>query len=101
MYDSEEKMCTLLEEWERQKKVSHLVAVEEAKGIWIVIHETNKEKLINDYFADEPVYLDSVFCRRFWMPKALFLRILEALASYSEYFQQMVNTTGKQELSPL
>ena len=63
--------------------------------------EQAHERLFRDYFADEPVYNEQHFRRRFRMRKHLFLRIVDALSNHSEYFQLMYDATGKRGLTPL
>ncbi|XP_039141193.1 uncharacterized protein LOC120278465 [Dioscorea cayenensis subsp. rotundata] len=101
MDDSEKKMCVLLQEWERWKKNESTSGLRRSRRHLNRDREARHEKLFNDYFADEPVYPGNVFRRRFRMRKALFLRIVEALANHSEYFQLRVDATGKRGLSPL
>ncbi|KAH9088268.1 hypothetical protein LEN26_019556 [Aphanomyces euteiches] len=64
-------------------------------------HASGHDNLIRDYFGDAPVYNDSTFQRRFLMPRALFLRVVEAVARYDSYFEQKPDATGKLGLSTL
>ena len=52
-------------------------------------------RLMRHYFADNPVYPESYFRRRFRMSTELFRRITEKLASHERFFQQRRNTAGK------
>jgi len=58
-------------------------------------------QLWNDYFAEVPLYSDAMFCRRFRMRRHVFLRIVDALGSWSSYFTLRKDCTEKQGLSPL
>ncbi|KAJ0548852.1 putative harbinger transposase-derived protein [Helianthus annuus] len=46
------------------------------------------EKLVNDYFSDEPLYNDEIFRRRFRMSRRLFTRIANDLAGLDPFFTQ-------------
>ncbi|KAI5405179.1 Developmentally-regulated G-protein 3 [Lathyrus oleraceus] len=63
--------------------------------------EEGHNRLFNDYFSKNPVYTDVQFRRRFRMHRHVFLRIVDALGNYDEYFQMRVDATGKMGLSPL
>jgi hypothetical protein len=63
--------------------------------------EEAHEQLVNDYFSENPLYPAHIFRRRFRMSRPLFLRIVEALGQWSDYFTQRVDATGRQGLSPL
>ncbi|KAK2353814.1 hypothetical protein QL285_091400 [Trifolium repens] len=64
-------------------------------------HTAANQRLIDDYFANEPTYDDAMFRRRYRMQKHLFLRIVEDLSSSDNYFTQRVDATGKEGISPL
>ncbi|XP_058767609.1 uncharacterized protein LOC131641324 [Vicia villosa] len=69
-----------------------------------VINRNREEghiRLVNNYFSENPVYTDAQFRRRFRMHRHLFLRIVETLGNYDEYFQMRVDAIGKMGLSPL
>jgi hypothetical protein len=59
------------------------------------------QRLVADYFAEEPLYSDAMFRRRFRMRRHVFLRIVDALGSWSPYFTQRVDCTKRPGLSPL
>src|SRR5262249_43485983 len=59
------------------------------------------ERLYRDYFADNPVYTDYNFRRRFRMHRPLFLRILNAVEAYDPFFVQRRNSAGNLGLSSL
>jgi predicted ATP-grasp superfamily ATP-dependent carboligase len=59
------------------------------------------QRLVADYFAEEPQYSDAMFRRRFRMRRHVFLRIVNALGSWSPYFTQRVDCTKRPGLSPL
>jgi hypothetical protein len=63
--------------------------------------EEAHQKLVTDYFSDNPLYPLNVFRRRFRMSRPLFLRIVEALGQWSDYFTQRVDAANQQGLSPL
>ncbi|KAI5424878.1 hypothetical protein KIW84_030890 [Lathyrus oleraceus] len=63
--------------------------------------EEGHNRLFNDYFSENPVYTYVQFRRRFRMHRHVFLRIVDALGNYDEYFQMRVDATGKMGLSPL
>ncbi|XP_021995849.1 uncharacterized protein LOC110893034 [Helianthus annuus] len=46
------------------------------------------EKLVNDYFSDEPLYNADIFRRRFRMSRRLFTRIANDLAGLDLFFTQ-------------
>jgi len=48
--------------------------------------EAAHNRLYQDYFAEDSVYNEHHFRRRFRMRKHLFLHIVEALGNHSEYF---------------
>ncbi|KAJ9540661.1 hypothetical protein OSB04_027167 [Centaurea solstitialis] len=50
--------------------------------------EEGHDKLITDYFSNNPVYNDEDFKRRFRMTRRLFLRIVNDLERELEYFKQ-------------
>ena len=58
-------------------------------------------QLMADYFDENPLYSDTMFCRRFRMRRHIFLRIVNALCVWSSYFTQRVDCTGRLGLSPL
>ncbi|XP_066365180.1 uncharacterized protein [Miscanthus floridulus] len=63
--------------------------------------EEAHKKLVNDYFSENPLYPSNIFRRRFHMSTPLFLRIVEALGQWSNYFTQRVDAVNRQGLSPL
>ncbi|KAI9908624.1 hypothetical protein PsorP6_003069 [Peronosclerospora sorghi] len=52
-------------------------------------------RIVRDYFAEDPVYGDTLFRRRFRMRRPLFLRLVHAVEAHGEYFQQRPDATGK------
>ena len=40
-------------------------------------------RLLNDYFIENPVYNETLFCRRFHLSRSLFLRILHTLQQHT------------------
>ena len=63
--------------------------------------EAAHNRLYQDYFAEDSVYKEHHFRRRFRMRKHLFLHIVEALGNHSEYLQVRYDAAGKRVLSPL
>ncbi|XP_029128773.1 uncharacterized protein LOC114914883 [Cajanus cajan] len=63
--------------------------------------EEGNNRLFNDYFSENSVYTDTQFRRRFQMQRHVFLRIVEALGHYDDYFKMRVDATRKNGLSPL
>jgi len=63
--------------------------------------EEAHQKLVNDYFSENPLYPSNIFRRRFRMSKPLFQRIVDALGQWSAYFTQRVDAVNRQGLSPL
>ncbi|XP_057446264.1 uncharacterized protein LOC130738309 [Lotus japonicus] len=64
-------------------------------------HAAANRRLIDDYFANEPTYDDSMFRRRYRMQKHVFLRIVGDLSSSDNYFTQRVDAAKKEGISPL
>ncbi|XP_062198783.1 uncharacterized protein LOC133901424 [Phragmites australis] len=64
-------------------------------------HREGAARLYNDYFADNPVYGDILFRRRFRMSRRLFLRIAATVEEHDTWFRQRRDATGKLGLSPL
>ncbi|XP_066338381.1 uncharacterized protein [Miscanthus floridulus] len=63
--------------------------------------EEAHQKLVNDYFSENPLYPYNIFRRRFRMSRPLFQRIVDALGQWSDYFTQRVDAVNRQGLSPL
>jgi len=53
------------------------------------------EQIYWDYFADNPVYNEKHFRRRYRMSRALFLRIVAAVEAHDEYFRQKADAVGR------
>ncbi|RAW33846.1 hypothetical protein PC110_g9827 [Phytophthora cactorum] len=53
------------------------------------------------YFCDDPIYDERDFRRRFRMPKSLFWRVFNAVASADPYFEHRRDATGKWGIQPL
>ncbi|XP_022008076.1 uncharacterized protein LOC110907393 [Helianthus annuus] len=58
-------------------------------------------RLIVDYFADEPLYSEAIFRRRFRMSRRLFLRIADDLAAYHPFFTMRPDARGKMGFTTL
>jgi len=63
--------------------------------------EAAHNRLYQDYYAEDSVYNEHHFQRRFRMRKYLFLCIVEALGNHSEYFQVRYDVAGKRGFLPL
>ncbi|KAJ9551087.1 hypothetical protein OSB04_015132 [Centaurea solstitialis] len=63
--------------------------------------EEGHDKLITDYFSNNPVYNDEDFKRRFRMSRRLFLRIVNDLEREIEYFKQHWDARGVKGFSAL
>ncbi|KAL6842274.1 hypothetical protein ACP4OV_027922 [Aristida adscensionis] len=59
------------------------------------------DRIYLDYFAEQCVYIDKHFRRRFRMSKPLFLRIVAAVESHDDYFRQKPNAVGVLGASPI
>jgi len=58
------------------------------------------ERLVKDYFSENPIYNDELFRRRFRMRRSLFLRIVEAVEVHDEFFIQKRDAAMVLGLSP-
>jgi hypothetical protein len=59
-----------------------------------IINRNRKEdelRLYNDYFTENPKFIESQFQRRFRMSHRLFLRIANAVEAHNPYFKQRTN----------
>ncbi|XP_019091129.1 PREDICTED: uncharacterized protein LOC109128730, partial [Camelina sativa] len=63
--------------------------------------EDGHERFWNDYFSDNPTYMERQFRRRFRMNKSLFLRIVNRLSEEVPYFQPKKDATFRNGFSPL
>ncbi|KAK9268178.1 hypothetical protein L1049_010620 [Liquidambar formosana] len=52
------------------------------------------KQLIEDYFAENPTFPANYFRRRFRMSRPLFLRILNEIQQFDDYFVQRRDATG-------
>ena len=64
-------------------------------------HGAARDRLMSDYFVENPVYNDFQFRRRYRMKRHLFLHIVQTLSSWSPYFCQRSDAFGKVGFSPL
>jgi hypothetical protein len=58
-------------------------------------------RLYNDYFAENPKFIESQFRRRLRMNRRLFLRIANAVEAHNPYFKQRTDALGVLGLSCL
>jgi hypothetical protein len=59
-----------------------------------IINRNRKEdelRLYNDYFTENPKFIESQFRRRFRMSHRLFLQIANAVEAHNPYFKQRTN----------
>nr|XP_019535679.2 uncharacterized protein LOC109407121 [Aedes albopictus] len=63
--------------------------------------EEGAQRLIADYFADNPTYSSAQFRRRFRMSRELFRRIVMDVETANIYFVQRADATGKRGLIAL
>ncbi|XP_021975526.1 uncharacterized protein LOC110870654 [Helianthus annuus] len=59
------------------------------------------DRLMADYFAENPIYTDEMFRHRFRMSRRLFLRIANDLANYDLFFTLRWDATGKRGFTTL
>jgi len=64
-------------------------------------HGAARDRLMSDYFVENPVYNDFQFRWRYRMKRHLFLHIVQTLSSWSPYFCQRSDAFGKVGFSPL
>jgi hypothetical protein len=64
-------------------------------------HVGAHQHLEEDYFAEEPLYPESMFCTRFHMNRRLFHRIVNVLGQWSPNFTYRADCAGRVGLSPL
>ncbi|XP_052562057.1 uncharacterized protein LOC128092379 [Culex pipiens pallens] len=57
------------------------------------------EKLFRDYFAEDSIYDEEHFRRRFRMNKGLFIKLIADVERQNPYFQQKIDAVGKIGLS--
>lgn len=57
-------------------------------------HVASNQKLIDDYFANQPTYDEAIFPRQFRMRKHIFFQIFEDLSSSDNNFAQRVDTSN-------
>jgi len=65
------------------------------------LREEYHQRLVDDYFTENPLYPANIFCQQFHMCRPLFLRIVNALGQWSDYFTTKVDALNRRGLSPL
>jgi len=101
------KQCELEERYivhrfrERKKKPEEDHASRSKRKYFKRDHVAANQRLIDDYFADQPTYDEQMFRQRFRMRKHVFLRIVGDLSSSDNYFTQRVDAANKEGISPL
>jgi hypothetical protein len=63
--------------------------------------EEANQRLMDDYFTENPLYNSKIFRRRFRMRRSLFLRIVDALGEWSPFFKLRYDATNRPGLSPI
>lgn len=63
--------------------------------------EQGHERLMSDYFCNNPVYTEEHFRQRFRMRRHLFERIVQTLSNWSPYFRQSKDAANRPSFSPL
>jgi hypothetical protein len=63
--------------------------------------EQASQQLMDDYFSPNPVYNETQFRRRFRMRRPLFLKIVETLSGWSEYFTLRPDALNRPGFSPI
>ena len=58
------------------------------------------ERLLNDYFVDNPVFNEVEFRRRYRMRRPIFLRMLDHVQAANPYFKQSYDGVGHPGFSP-
>ena len=81
---------------ERRQKIVEDQAPRSKRKYFKRDHVAANQRLIEDYFVNQPTYDDAIFRRRFRMRKHVFLRIVGDLSSSDNYFTQRVNATNKE-----
>jgi hypothetical protein len=59
------------------------------------------DNIYRKYFADDPIYPESIFRRRYRMPSALLKKIISELQLHDTYFQQKMKCAKKMGASAL
>ncbi|XP_035845753.1 uncharacterized protein LOC118492083 [Helianthus annuus] len=63
--------------------------------------ERANQRLVDDYFADAPLYSEAIFRCCFRMSRRLFLRIADDLAAYDPFFTLRPDARGKMGFTTL
>ncbi|XP_023768374.1 uncharacterized protein LOC111916960 isoform X1 [Lactuca sativa] len=63
--------------------------------------EASHDRLVQDYFGENPVYGDEIFKKGFRMRRELFLRIVDDMEREFPYFRLSWDARGKRGFSPL
>ncbi|XP_059639453.1 uncharacterized protein LOC132281803 [Cornus florida] len=59
------------------------------------------QRLFQDYFAENPIFSPKMFRRRFQMRRELFIRILNGVTTYDEWFIQKPDALGCMGFTPM
>jgi hypothetical protein len=63
--------------------------------------EQATKQLMDEYFSPNPVYNETQFRRRFRMRRPLFLKIVESLSGWSDYFTTRLDALTRPGFSPI
>ena len=98
----EEQMMFLIKLRQTAAEMTPSASTPRMKKRWIKRdREAAHNRLYQDYFAEDSLYNEHHFRRRFRMRRHVFLRIVDALGNQSEYFQVRYDGAGRRGLSPL
>ena len=63
--------------------------------------EDGAERLFRDYFANDPLFDDATFRRKYRMRRDIFLRLVDAASTFDPWFRQSQDGLGRPGLSIL
>ena len=93
-FDFQEEDVAMILAMHINKKPKHDGSVFCRKKLWRKRIEGHN-RLMRNYFVENPICPESYFRRRFRMSIELFKHIKEKLASHDHFFQQRRNATGE------
>ncbi|CAL4988101.1 unnamed protein product [Urochloa decumbens] len=96
--DDDEEMLTLLSAMDHESSFHRSIHV---RRLVPREHGDGESRIIRQYFAANPIYTPKKFRERFRMKRHVFIRILDAVQSVDNYFQQREDCTGLLGLSAL
>nr|AAY33663.1 unknown [Brassica juncea] len=86
---------------ERRQKIEQDYSSSKKRRYFKRDHAAANQRLIDDYFSNQPTYDDAMFRRRFRMRKHVFLWIVGNLSISDDYFTQRFDAANKEGISPL